>query len=477
MIKVASSVKASLELVVIFAMAAVFIVLQLTHWEPLTAVLGILVFGAIALFLRHLRGMTLWLTVGFMSVGVLLLLVQKASASYWFQAAGVNVTLVTLFVFAPLFGIPVRLPAYIAALKRFYETKLRSRYMLFSGTQLLTQTMAVFLNVGSIPVVYHMVFAKTHPGMAMPLANALNRGFAGAILWSPYFAAMAVVLSSLSVEWTAILLPMLGLVAISMLVSIVVEYKALRNAGGDELLEEEQAKEQTKENGKGKLTDMGRTEPAVSDGSSSFPVGLGLYLVLAIVAILLLEQWVELPMVLITCFAAVVYPLIWCLGKRETATYRQGLSHHTSVTLPALKKEMTLFLAAGFFSGAIGMIGFGDYVPVLLESIPLPVSLSYSILTIVLIMLTSMMGLHPIVLVTILATGIDPAAVQMSPNEAAVLLLGSWCLSNGISPSSAVNNLLASLFQKSVYEIARPNYRFAVWMGAALLLYLAVITV
>ncbi len=41
----------------------------------------------------------------------------------WFEAAGINVTLVTLFVFAPLFGIPVRLPEYVEALKRFLRNE------------------------------------------------------------------------------------------------------------------------------------------------------------------------------------------------------------------------------------------------------------------------------------------------------------------------------------------------------------------
>lgn len=463
MTKVTSAVKANLELAVIFTMAAVFIVLQLTHWQPLITVLGTLVFAAITLFLRHLRGMTLWLTVAFMAVGALLLLFQKAEAGYWFEAAGVNVTLVTLFVFAPLFGIPVRLPAYMDGLKRFYETKLRSRFALFGGTQLLTQIMGVFLNIGSIPVVYHMVFAKAHPGMAMPLANALNRGFAGAILWSPYFAAMAVVLTSLSVEWPALLPYMLGLALISLVVSMAVDYKGIRAAGS------------THAQGDTEGSDDSRTESADHPGTSAFPVGLAVYLAAAIVVILVLERFIDWPMVLITCLADVLFPLIWCLAKGASATYRQGLNNHLTITLPALKKEMTLFLAAGFFSGSIGTIGFGAYVPVLLELIPLPISISFSIFTVALIAVTSMIGLHPIILVTILATGIDPALVHLSPNEFAMLLLGSWSLSNGISPSSAVNNLLAGLYKKPVYELAMPNYKFAAWMGAALLVYLAVV--
>lgn len=448
------SVKASLERTIIFALAAVFIAQQLTHWGPLTVLQGGLVFMAIALLLPQLRGMTLWLSVSFMAVGVILLSVQKANASYWLEAAGTNVTLVTLFVFAPLFGIPVRIPVYIEALNRFYETQVRSRLVLFVGTQLLTQIMGVFLNVGSIPVVYHIVFAKPQPGMTLLLANALNRGFAGAIFWSPYFAAMAVVVSTLSVSWSTLLPYMLGLSLISVVVSLAVDFNGLRQREGENSNQSE--------------------EPAVKKSKSSFPAGLVLYLLSAVVVVLVLERFVELPMVMITCMSAALFPLVWCLAKGAMATYRKGLGNHVKVTLPALKKEMTLFLAAGFFSGSFGATGFGAFIPGLLEPIPLPIPLSFSIFTVVLITVTSMAGLHPIVPVTILAAGINPAAVHISPEYFAILLLGSWGLSNTISPVSAVNNLLAGLYKKPVYDFALPNYKFAACMAVMLLLYLIV---
>lgn len=460
--KKASTVKTVVELTIIFSLVVVFIVQQLTHWEPLSLLLGCFVFIAIAVLLPQIRGMTLWLTLSFMAIGVLLLLLQKADAGYWFEAAGINVTLVTLFVFAPLFGIPVRLPDYVEALKRFYETKVRKRTVLFVGTQLLTQIMGVFLNVGAIPVVYHFVYAKPHPGMSRLLANALNRGFAGAIFWSPYFAAMAVVLSSLSLTWSALLPYLLGLSLVSILVSIAVDYRGLRSV--------EDTLPQTKE-------EVDQPESTSSKGKVAFPVGLGVYLASAIVIILLLERFVELPMVLITCMAAVLFPLIWCLVKGAMAIYRQGLVNHFTVTLPALKKEITLFLAAGFFSGSIGATRFGEAIPVLLELLPLPISLSFSIITVTLITATSMLGLHPIILVTILATGINPAVVQISPEYFAILLLGSWGLSNTVSPATAVNNLLAGLLKKSVFELAFPNYKFAACMAVMLLLYLMAIQI
>lgn len=447
-----SAVKTAMERTIIFSIAVVYIVQQLTQLKMLSPLLGSLVFIAIALLLPKLKGMTRWLTAFFMAAGAILLLLQKADTAVWFEAAEINVTIVTLFLFAPLFGIPVRLPEYIEALKRFYEANLRSNAALFVGTQLLTQIMGVFINVGSIPVVYQMVFVKPQPGMALLLGNALNRGFAGAILWSPYFAAMALVTSALGLPWTSILPYLLGLAILSLAVSWAVDLRKLRHAE----IEAPQLPVENKER-------------------AGFPFGLGLYLIAAIIVILAMEQLIELPMVMLICMAAVLFPLIWCLAKGAMAVYKQGVKNHVTVTLPALQKEITLFLAAGFFSGSIGATKFGSAVPVLLEHIPLPESFTFSVLTVALIGGSSLIGLHPIVPVTILAGGIDPLSVQISPIYFAVLLLGSWALSNPISPASAVNNLLAGLFKKPVFEMAGSNYKYAGCMAVVLLIYLMVI--
>lgn len=447
------AVKAAMEKTIIFSIAAVYIIKQLTQLAMLTPLLGCLVFIAIALLLPKLKGLMLWLTVSFMVVGAVLMLLQKADARVWFEAAEINVTIVTLFLFAPLFGIPVRHPEYVEALKRFFEANLRSKIGLFVGTQLLTQIMGVFINIGSIPVVYQMVFVKPQHDMSRLLANALNRGFAGAILWSPYFAAMALITSALSLPWSSILPYLLGLAILSLVVSWAVELRELR---------------QTE-------TEPPQRESATMQGKAAFPLGLSIYLITAILVILVLEWTVELPMVMLTCIGAVLFPLIWCMAKGAMTVYSQGLKNHVTVTLPALQREITLFLAAGFFSGSIGATRFGDTVPVLLEQIPLSVSLTFSVFTVALIAGTSLIGLHPIVPVTMLAGGIDPLSVQISPTYFAVLLLGSWALSNPISPASAVNNLLAGLFKKPVFEVAAPNYKFAGCMAIVLLIYLMVV--
>lgn len=462
-----SAIRTAMERAILFSIAVIFIVAQLTNIGSLTFMLGGLVFVAIFLRLPGLKGMTFWLTAVFSIAGIVLLSIRAAEAKVWFEAAGVNVTIVTLFLFAPLFGIPVRLPAYVESLKRFYEANLRSSTALFAGTQLLTQMLCVFINVGSIPVVYQMVFVRPRPGMSLLLANAMNRGFAGAILWSPYFAAMTLVTTALQVSWSSVLPHMLVLAIMSLCISLAVDFRQLHRAEAGLAEHPAQLLPKNKEAFSSKAEKKGQR--------AAFPYGLGLYLIASMAVVFLLERLLDLPMVLVICLSALLFPLFWCLASGNASFYRQGVHHHVTATLPALQKEIALFLSAGLFSGAIGVWQIGSAVPDILGKNPLlPVPVLFSVLTIVLIVGTSALGIHPIVLVTILAGGIDPIAMQMRPDLFAVLLLGSWAISNPVSPASAVNNLLAGLLKRSVFELASPNYKFAVCMGGVLLFYLSI---
>ncbi|GIO15199.1 hypothetical protein J19TS2_47540 [Cohnella xylanilytica] len=444
--------------VLILSLAAIYILLQITRWEFLSDALGVLVLVTVAVLLPRLKGMTRILTACFLIGGALLMTASGAGPREWFEAASVNATVATLFAIAPLFGIPVRSRKYESALLGFYENRLTSPAGFFLGSQFLTMLMGVFINVGSIPVVYHL--ASVHTRLAKPgmLANALNRGFAGAIFWSPYFAAMALVTTALDLPWTAILPYAIGLSLLSGTVSLLVELPSLRKGAAEEGRRDE-----------GEPRKSGPSEQSAPlAGAGKTLTLLAAYLASAIILVVALEHWTRLPIVLATCAAALIYPFLWCLGTKEMAAYRAAFREHLTVTVPSLRKEITLFLAAGFFSGAIAGTSLGEWIPKVLDAIPLPEAVTLAVLTVALITVTSLIGLHPIVLVTILATGVDPASVGVSPLFLALLLLGSWAISNPVSPASAVNNLLSGLLGKDVFKLAAGNYKYVAVMAVLL---------
>ncbi|MFD2503605.1 hypothetical protein ACFSS9_03075 [Paenibacillus septentrionalis] len=319
----------------------------------------------------------------------------------------------------------------------------------------MTQLIAIFVNVGSISIMYNLITVHPAARNLRLLSTALNRGFSGAMLWSPYFAGMALMTSQLGLSWSTILPWMLFLAAATIVVSVLVEWKLL-------FTKEEASIEQEEK------------QPIQKNYRNTY-ISLALYLLLTISIVLLLEQSISYPMVVIICFSAIVFPFMWSALVRELSNFKQGVKNHLTVTLPSMQKEITLFLSAGFISGAIKTMNLGTGLVELLAMINLPLSFTFSIATMLLIVITAALGLHPIVLVTIIASTISPESVGVSPYFVAILLLGSWSISNPISPVSAVNNILASLTHKDVFQFSRYNYRFTFFMGFIIIGYLLLI--
>jgi hypothetical protein len=388
--------------------------------------------------------------------------IQNVSVQEWQEAATLNLPLITLFVFAPLFGIPVQSPVYVSALKRIYQRSIKGSKSFYLASQLLTQVLAAFLNVGSISIVYHLASLHTCSKNWRLISNALNRGFAGAIIWSPYFSAMILVTSALNVSWTDLLPYLIGYTLIYLLVGFVEEFIRDRKA---------EYREEVAVTLEKNIEEYEQVEEA----STKKLIPLLTYLILAICIIIGLEQLLHVPMLLILSFASIFYPMLWCLLGGSFSFYKKGFSHHIHHHLPSFKKEIVLFLTAGFLSGAIGQTNIGEWLPSLLTFFPIPISVAFSIMTLFFILFTSSIGSHPIILVTILATTVNPSSVGITPEFLALLLLGSWSISNTISPASAVNNLLSKVVHRKVPHLIKINYAFSAILSIVLPIYLFLI--
>lgn len=445
--------------ILILSLAIGFIVQQLSGFFWINSALSVLVFITIISSLPSVKGPTKILSMCFLIIGIAVMFFQQASFKEWEEAATLNLSLITLFVFAPMFGIPVRSPVYVLALKRFYQLSIKGNKAFYLASQLLTQVLAVFLNVGSISIVYHLASIHRCSRNWRLISNALNRGFAGAIIWSPYFSAMILVTNALNVSWTHLLPYLIGYTFIYILLSFLEEFVPYKK-----LVYQEEAAASLEETEEG-------YNPLKEESIKSL-VPLLCYLLMAILIIIALEQIDNIGMVVIISLSAIVYPMLWCLFNGSYSFYKKGAYHHIHEHLPSIKREIVLFLTAGFLSGAIRQTNIGEWLPSILNLFPLPISVVFSFITLFFIILTSLIGSHPIVLVTILATTVNPADVGISPEFFALLLIGSWSISNMISPASAVNNLLSKEVHTKVSKLMKINYVFTALLCIVLPLYL-----
>jgi len=433
-----------------------YVLIELFNLAFLENLVSILIITVIIGILPRMNGAVKNISVLLLVAGITFMIYYDATLQQWLESVRSNLTLVAIFLFSPLMGIPVRTGNYVDSLKLVFSKNMNRPTFFFLGTTLLTHVLGTVLNVGSISIVHELSKASKIKAARM-VANAINRGFITTVFWSPYFSAMALILSTLPLKWGSIVLYSIGLAVIANIVSFLIEkpYKL---------------RVQDEESG------------SIHDGNNLLKkekrkvVELFFLLFLMIAGILVVEMFTAFSMTLIICLFSLIFPIIWCSGKREGTSYIKEIHTHIFTGTPRMKNEIVLFLIAGFFSSSIVHSNISDFLVDGVNGIFPEGSIAIAYLLSALIVISAVIGLHPIIVVSILASSINPSMIGFSPEFYAVLLLSSWGISNTISPATTVNNILANLFQSDLMDVSfRWNLKFALVMFMIIPLYLKLI--
>lgn len=437
-------------------LAVGYVLLELVPVASVKLLVSLVIIGVILCVLPRTQGSLMIISLILLVLGVTFMLVYGATIEEWLKAARVNLTLVAIFLFTPLLGISVRTGGYVDALKLILSRRMNNPSFLFVGSSLLSHILGVVLNIGAISIVHELSKASDIKNKRM-IAASINRGFVSTIFWSPYFSAMALILSALPVKWGSILMYSLGLSFIALFLSYFFEKPYMMDTPA-------------------RKSDCGHREDEQLKKASRKVEELAALLIFMLLGVLVTEHLTSSSMTFIICVLAALFPLLWCLIKGELKLYKREFRNHLFTGIPRMKKEIVLFLIAGFFSGAFVKTGWSTYLVEGLNGAFSSFNIGIAYVMAFLIVLTAMMGLHPIVVVTILVTSIDPLKIGFSHEFFAILLLTSWGISNTVSPATAVNNLLSGLMNVDLFEVSvRWNLKFALIMLLVIPFYLKIV--
>ncbi|HHW36124.1 MAG TPA: hypothetical protein GXX18_02295 [Bacillales bacterium] len=424
---------------------------------------GIVVF--IVLSLSALQGSLKIITYFLLLAAIVIFVGVRAPIGEWLDGVRVNLTLVSIFTLVPLLGIPVRLGGYLESLKQLFARVNPRSSLVFLVTQTLAHALGVVFNIGSISIVHYLSKAAPIQSTRL-LVSAINRGFLSVIFWSPYFGAVAVVLSMLSTKWGTILPFSLGFVLVSFLVSFLVDWSLIQKADASFAMEMSATKE-------------GDYAPHLNTRYVKKKViELSLLLLVMMMIVLGVEFFSGLEVAVIICLVALLFPLLWSFFHRNQAIYFTELKGHVFETLPRMRKEVVLFLVSGFFSAAFMKTNMSSTLITLVTDLFGEFTIGIAYCIVLVIVISSVAGLHPIVPVTVFASSFDPNLLGFSPEYFSVLLLASWGVSSTISPATASSNLLANLWHIEVTKIAfHWNLKYGIIMAILLPIYLKVVEV
>ncbi|WP_114417913.1 hypothetical protein [Marinospirillum perlucidum] len=352
---------------------------------------------------------------------------EGPALSWWLDAWKANQTLLTMLL-------------AVSFLRLVAITDLAAREALPQGRKALWKTLLGVHAFGSVINFSAMIIMADrlhHQRSLSPLqALVITRGFTLAAHWSPFFAAMGVVLLNAPGAQLPVLM------AVGLLVAALGLYLA-----GRELM----------------------CSPEV-DQTQAYPMhwqALLLPLLLAVSVLISHLIWPDMVILTLVSLLSLLFTLVllvWRYPRQATKRLRQHVEH----TLPRMSAETLLFLAAGVLAAGLGAGLEASDFTLQLEHFG-PWQAWFLLVALVVI---SAAGIHPVISIST-AGGIFAPWVE-DPNLLAITFLMTWSLGVSISPLSGTHLAMQGRYQLPAHAFTRWNLTYVLRL---LLLHLVVLQV
>ncbi|WP_157237579.1 hypothetical protein [Beggiatoa alba] len=322
--------------------------------------------------------------------------------------------------------------ASVGFLRLVTQPRLQKHETLPTGKSALLRTLygvhlfGFFINMSVLVIMGDRLAAQQHT-LSRQQAIILSRAFGMAVLWSPFFAAMAVVY---------LYIPHINFLLL-MLMGFPLALCGLW------------------------LTGRALNGEAESESFTGYPMHFAALWIPSLLALCVVITHFLLPQVpvltLITLLPLLLVFLVLSLRHGGRSAFQQFYTHITH-GLPTMSGELLLFLAAGVMAA-----GISGVLQVL--AIQLPLSqfgfIEASFLLIVILSI-AFIGVHPLISITTLSPLFLP--IPHDPNLLGMTFLIGWGLGVSGTPFSAMHLMMQGRFHLNTYTMTRWNIGFTLKM-------------
>lgn len=347
-----------------------------------------------------------------------------------------NLPVIILALLVPLLGSLARFPHYQAALEGLMAKAGKSRPKAVTASHLISHALASLFNVGAIGLGYQILapLRKRHGEIVM--AKSLNRGYSYGVIWSPSISAVALVLSYYRIEWSFFLPVALCPAAVLVFFSVL----GLRGEKGEEAPE------------------CSATATAAHSRYLWEVLLMGALMVALIVAG---ELLLGIRVIFLVALLALVFPPCWSLATGQWGRWlKDDLAPYLKSMGNRFGNELLLFISSGVLTAGLSASGLAGSLLNALEGTWLMHSFGVVFIILALVVVPSVLGIHPIVTVGALLPLLTPGFAGYSGMFLALLLTTGWAIGTAGSPLTALNLILQDLTGISSWEIAYRWYGF-----------------
>ncbi len=370
-------------------------------------------------------------------IGIVMFIMKGQGVQAVLDGIILNLPLLTLIMLVPLISIPFKIGGFFQTILYYLKKMATHSQKMFLSISTFLFCFGPILNLGSIRIVNEMVKdLRLNPIL---LAKAYLVGFSTVILWSPYFASVALVLYYLKLNvgeyiYLGLSLAVIQLVIGNLLYSLY--YNRVERHQRLSFRPSENIEQMTisTEDRKGHFKKM---------------ISLLLILLLLMFCLFMLEHITKWPMMLLVSLIAIFFPLIFCLITRKWEEGKGQLHEFYSNVGKSINNEAVMFTSAGVFASSLTGTTFADSINGFLTDVADTSFLLFCVTIVFMIVFLTYLGLHTIVVVTVLIIQLDPITIGTTPAVLALLFMISWSVSAVLSPVNPLNLLVSGSVGKS----------------------------
>lgn len=372
-------------------------------------------------------------TLGLFSAGIIIHYAVGDRGMLLIQGITQNMALLSILILAPLLSIPLRREGIIDTVITYLNELKNNPAHTFYGISSFMMTLAPILNMGALRIVHGFVENIKIPSKL--LSRSYYIGFTPAVIWSPFFASVGIVLFYLDITYLSYVAFGVFFAILQMAVGIIL-FRPARAVAEAAALEREAESSATDKRRKRDLYAL-----------AGFVFGLVLLLIV-------MEQVTQKSMLLLVSMVCVIVPAGWLVLRNQKKAVKEEVSLYRSKIL-AQKMEICLFLSAGLFGNAV------SHTPVkqlLEQSMHWSAQQSIGILFLFIILFVTFMaflGVHQIIVIPLILTSLNFAEMpNITVVSVAFMCIFTWMLSSSISPLNAMNIIISQCVQKNGLTVA-----------------------
>lgn len=328
--------------------------------------------------------------------------------------------LICLITLAPLLSIPLKTGGYFEAVSSLLYRLLHQPRKLYAGMTGTLFFLSPILNLASVRIVNEFIEELKLPS-AMSAKGYLV-GFTTALMWSPYFASVSLVLHYLNVPFSKYILYGLGLSIMLLVVgNLLFALWEKRNP----------------------IVHEASSAGAIDRQHQNRLVKLGLFVVLLMSICLTIEKLTSWSMIIIVCLISVTVPVVNALKPVNRKKMRPLLIDYRDCTVPIMNNEITLFMSAGMLAFALQGTSFANNVSSFLTSLANESFFLFAGAVLLIVLSITYIGIHQIAVIGALAMQLKAEELGVTDVSLVMLLLLTWVLSAALSPFSGLNLMIS----------------------------------